>query len=75
MWFFDKEIISNEEGYCDNIVRNTNQTQKEIIVNIKSELIRRGLYSFEQYKSIDVYKAVMENGVKNINEFLSLLNL
>lgn len=74
LWFFDKETISNAESYCDNIVRNTNQTQKEIIVNIKSELITRGLYSFERYKSIDVYKAVMENGVKNIDEFLSLFS-
>ena len=28
----------------------------------------------EQYKSIDVYKAVMENGVKSIDEFLALYN-
>lgn len=74
LWFFDKETITNAECYCDNIVRNTNQTQKGIIVNIKSELIARGLYSFEQYKSIDVYKAVMENGVKNIEEFLTVFN-
>lgn len=70
LWFFDKETISDAESYCDDIVRNTTQTQKEIIMDIKSELIKRGLYSFDQYKSIDVYKAVMEHGVKNIDEFL-----
>lgn len=74
LWFFDKETISNVEIYCDNIVRNTTQTQKEIIVNIKSELVTRGLYSFEQYKSIDVYKAVMEKSIKNIDEFLTLFS-
>ena len=70
LWFFDKETISNAERYCDDITQNTSQTQKDIIINIKNELILRGLYSFEQYKSIDVYKAVLENGVKNIDEFL-----
>ena len=72
LWFFDKETISDAEEYCDNIVNNTNQTQKEIIVSIKSELISRRLYSFEQYKSIDVYKAVVEQDVKNIDEFFIL---
>lgn len=72
LWFFDEETISNTEKYCDTIENNTNQTQKDIIVNIKSELISRGLYSFEQYKSIDVYKAVIETNVRNVDEFLLL---
>nr|MBP3598117.1 hypothetical protein [Eubacterium sp.] len=72
LWFFDKETISDAELYCDNIVFNTSQTEKDIIVNIKTELIAQGLYSFEQYKSIDVYKAVLENKVKNVEEFLEL---
>ena len=72
LWFFDQKTISNAERYCDAIIDRVNQTQKDIIVNIKSELISRGLYSFEQYKSIDVYKAVLENDVKNIDEFLRL---
>ncbi len=72
LWFFDKETISDAELYCDNIVLNTSQTEKDIIVNIKTELIAQGLYSFEQYKSIDVYKAVLENKVKNVEEFLEL---
>lgn len=72
LWFFDKETIDNAEKYCDNIKAKTSQRQKDIIVNIKQDLITRGLYSFEQYKSIDVYKAVIENGVTNVNEFLAL---
>ena len=72
LWFFDKETINNVECYCDDIVSKTNQKQKDTIVNIKNELISKGLYSFEQYKSIDVYKAVIENNVRNIDEFLSL---
>lgn len=72
LWFFDKETINSAEGYCDNIAQNTSQEQKDIIVTIKNELIAGGLYSFEKYKSIDVYKAVLENDVKNIDEFLAL---
>ncbi|MCQ2514567.1 MAG: hypothetical protein MJ089_05710 [Ruminococcus sp.] len=72
LWFFDKEAILDAEKYCDAILENTNQTQKDAIINIKSELIEKGLYSFEQYKSIDVYKAVIENNVRTIGEFLEL---
>ena len=72
LWFFDAATISKAEEYCDNISSNTSQTQRDIIVSIKSELISRGVYSFEQYKSIDVYKAVLETNVKNVDEFLSL---
>ena len=74
LWFFDKETISNAEFYCDIIIKNTSQAQKAIIKDIKRELIKRGIYSFDKYKSVDVYKAVMENDVKDISEFLALFN-
>jgi len=74
LWFFDRETITNAENYCDNIGSNATQIQKEIIINIKSELIKRGLYSFEQYKSVDVYKAVLENDVKNLEEFFAVFS-
>lgn len=72
LWFLNKETIENAEKYCDNIMHNTDKMQKDIIINIKSELIRRDLYSFEKYKSIDVYKAVLERNVENVEEFLML---
>ena len=72
LWFFDKETITCAEKYCDDIKKNTSQEQKDIIINIKKELLSRGLYSFDQYKSIDVYEAVLENNVKNIDDFLML---
>lgn len=70
LWFFDGETIARAEAYCDGIAHHANQAQKDSIVSIKSELIARGLYSFEQYKSMDVYKAVLENNVTNVDEFL-----
>ena len=72
LWFFDREAICNAESYCDKIAEKASKNQKEIIVGIKEELIARDIYSFEKYKSLDVYKAVLENGVTNINEFLTL---
>ncbi len=72
LWFFDKETIRNAEIYCDGIVEKTDGIQKNIIVMIKEELIKRGVYSFEQYRSIDVYEAVTKENVRNTEEFLSL---
>lgn len=72
LWFFDKDTINAAEIYCDNITSKATELQKDIIIDIKSKLIDAGQYSFEQYKSIDVYKAVIENNVTNIDEFLSL---
>lgn len=72
LWFFDQAAISDAEAFCDRIVRHTDRAQKEIIMELKRGLIERGLYSFERYKSIDVYQAVMEHGVTTIGEFLTL---
>lgn len=72
LWFFDRETIADAERYCDDIAQRTSQIQKDRIVEIKEELIARDLYSFEKYKSIDVYKAVLEKGVTDAEEFLVL---
>lgn len=74
LWFFDRETIVNVESYCDNIVQRTSEIQKGRIVQIKEELIARDLYSFEKYKSLDVYKAVLENDAVDVEEFLQLFN-
>lgn len=71
LWFFDRETISAAEAYCDDIANHTTQAQKNSIINIKRELIARGLYSFGQYTSMDVYKAVLEHNVKDAEEFLA----
>lgn len=72
LWFLDKKTISDVEKYCDDIAAKASQEQRDIIVKIKCELIFRGLYSFEQYRSVDVYKAVLGASVKSTDEFLSL---
>lgn len=75
LWFFDKEIIANAEKYCDDIAQKASQIQKDRIIQIKEELIARDLYSFEKFKSLDVYKAVLENDVVNVVEFLKLVEM
>jgi len=72
LWFFDQETTTSAEKYCDRIANRTNQTQKDIIINLKQGLIARGLYSFEEYKSMDVYRAVLENNVTDVDGFLRL---
>lgn len=74
LWFFDRETIADAERYCDDIAQRTSQIQKDRIVQIKEELIARDLYSFEKYKSLDVYKAVLKNDVADVEEFLQLFN-
>lgn len=74
LWFFSKKKIEAAERYCDDIVKNTTPFQKQRIIQIKEQLIARDLYSFEQYTSMDVYRAVMEQGVDNVEDFLLQYN-
>lgn len=71
IWFFDKAKIEDTTRYCDTVARNATAEQKRSIVAIKEALISRGLYTFDQYRSIDVYKAVTEMGVEDIETFLT----
>lgn len=72
LWFFCEDTIADAEAYCDAITARATPQQRESIISIKKELIARSLYSFEQFKSMDVYKAVLEDGAKDIEGFLAL---
>ena len=71
LWFFDKPSIEQAEQYCDEIIQKGTPEQKQAILDIKTALIERGLYSFDQYTSMDVYTAVLDNGVMNVDGFLN----
>ena len=71
LWFFDKDTIEATEKYCDEIAEKASNTQKKQIIEIKQELIAREMYSFDEFSSMDVYSAVIDNGVTNIDEFLN----
>lgn len=70
LWFFDKPTIEKAEQYCEDITQKATAEQKQAILAIKTALIERGLYSFDQYTSMDVYTAVLDNDVMTVEEFL-----
>lgn len=74
IWFFDKATIEKSEQYCDSITRQVSAMPylKQSVIDIKQELIARRLYSFEQYTSMDVYNAVLNQQITNIDDFLSV---
>lgn len=72
IWFLDKNSIQKAEKYCDDIsakVKN-NEQLRTAIIEIKQELIKRNLYSFDKYTSMDVYDAVLDKSIMNIDDFV-----
>ena len=70
LWFLNKDAIEAAEKYCNKIAEKASDAQKKQITKIKQELIERKLYSFDKFTSMDVYSAVIDNGVTSIDEFL-----
>lgn len=70
LWFFDREAISAAERYCSRIAAAASAAQREQIIAIKRGLLERDLYAFDKFRSMDVYRAVLEEDVRNIDEFL-----
>lgn len=72
LWFFDEETIRKAEAYCDRVAEmsRSQQGSRDAILEIKQELIRRDLYGFEKYASMDVYRAVLEQGIRSTDEML-----
>lgn len=73
IWFFDEETITKAEAYCDRMagMSRSQPGSREIILRIKRELIERKLYGFDLYASMDVYRAVLEQGVRSTEELLA----
>jgi len=72
IWFFDRETITKAEAFCDGISEKlaADPEKKAVIAQIKRELIERGMYSFEQFCSMDVYRAVLELGMTSADEMI-----
>lgn len=72
LWFFDQETIDKAEQYCDRIAKMTEiqQGSRQKIIRMKEELQERNLYGFYQYSSMDVYRAVLEQGISDVEELL-----
>ncbi|WP_242657956.1 hypothetical protein [Lachnoclostridium phytofermentans] len=72
IWFFDKDTISNAESFCDNVKKqiDSDENKRNAIIQIKKGLIEKELYSFDKYTSMDVYKAVLQDDILSLDEFL-----
>lgn len=72
IWFLDKETIEKAEKYCDDISKKIedNDRLKKAILEMKQELINRNLYSFDKYTSMNVYDAVLNKGITDIDDFI-----
>ena len=70
LWFFDRESIEKAETLCDDIAARATPAQRESITEMKRGLLARGLYSFEKFRSMDVYRAVLEENIQTIEGFL-----
>ena len=73
LWFFDRETIEKAEAYCDRVAAAADAVPgaRDAIVTIKQELIGRGRYGFDDYASMDVYRAVLEQGIRTTDELLA----
>jgi hypothetical protein len=71
LWFFDKLEIEKCEKYCNEISEkiNENKELQNYIIEIKKELIQKGMYS-SSYNSVDVYDAVLNYEIKNTDELI-----
>lgn len=76
IWFFDCETIKKAENFCKKIKYElaADKTKREAVIKIRKDLIGKSLYSFDKYNSMDIYKAVLENGVLTTEEFLLCSN-
>lgn len=72
IWFLNKYEIEKAEKYCDNIAKKVNNDERlrTAIIEIKQELIKRDLYSFDKYTSMNVYDAVLNQGILNVDGFI-----
>ena len=73
IWFFDRETVEKAEACCAGIRETVGRhpAYREVILQLKRELIDRGLYVFGKYTSMDVYRAVLEQGITDIDTFLA----
>jgi hypothetical protein len=71
LWFIDKLDIEKSKDYCDKISDKINQNKElqDYIIEIKKALIQKGMYS-SNYNSMDVYDAVINFDIKNVDELI-----
>lgn len=69
-WFQQKEWLQSIDDPYFEKLKDLDQASKDSILNLKYQLIYRGLYG-NKFFSNDVYDAVLRDGPKTIEQFLS----
>jgi hypothetical protein len=70
-WFQQPDWGSEQVNDYAEKLQNLDQSAKDAILAIKYELIRNGTYG-KECLSNDVYDAVLEHGIRSIEDFLQL---
>lgn len=77
IWFFDDKTIKKAVEFCEEVKMELklDSIKRNAVIQIKKDLRTKGLYSAEQYTSMDVYKAVLKNQITTTEEFLLMADL
>ncbi len=72
LWFLSRQEIEKAENFCDEIAEKVLRSPQlgDSVICIKQGLQARRLYAFNQYTSMDVYRAVLEQGITDTDDFL-----
>lgn len=64
-WFFTKEIFKERIEYHNSIKRDLSKEKRKYILDIKQEI-----YTKPNYKSIDLYEAVIKYNIKDVDGYI-----
>lgn len=70
---FVKDSLVRAEKYIEEIQNKLNDENREIILEIKSEICAHPKYINKEIFGVDVYDAVLDAGVKNFDDFKKYL--
>lgn len=73
--FISKDDIQKTVDYNNKIIEKleVNKLLKQVIIDIKKELIKRNEYGFGMpYNSLMVYDSILNNNIKSIEDFINL---
>ena len=72
LWQVPKFYAEESIEYINNFKNKLTPAKREIVLTIKHTLLNNSDYG-RKYSSKELYKAVLENDVKNLDEFLDFL--
>jgi len=72
IWFFDHDTIIKAEELCTRIEREIEEypAKKNAVIEIKNMLITKGLYSYDKFTGMDVYRAVFDENILSAASFI-----